>query len=94
MKKTLLIILLLVGFNSYSQSKFIELTYTLNTPYKFRETKSIEGRVIVTRKGSIERYIVIVSHNSTYKIWISDIELFKLIKDKEFLVLKNCKYLR
>lgn len=94
MEKALLIILLIAGFNSYSQSKFIELTYTLNTPYKFGETKSIEGRVIVTRKGSIERYIVIVNGNRTYKIWIADKALFSLIKVKEFLVLKNCKYLR
>lgn len=93
MKLTILLLFLSLGVMAQSNRK--TYSYKLNSSYHVGY--NIEG--VVTLKAVSkdwkhrQAYIIIVKGNVTSKIIIEQRAVFNLIREQEYIVLKNCKLL-
>lgn len=91
--------LFLICSQSYSQERdkpsnanYIELSFDINTPKVFGKTTDIRGNVMSAKAVKEGYYIIMTRKNFTYRVWVKK-DVWMLIRNKEDLVLKNCRFL-
>lgn len=88
-----IVFLLLLSSAAFGQQNRKTYSFTVNSSYQVGY--NIEGRVLIKRtaqnNGLTEHYIVLVRHNTTMLVKIEQKACFDLIKEKDYIVLPNCK---
>lgn len=98
MKKYILTIIFYCLFTPivYSQSNRQTYSYAVNSSKDKANSYNIMGTVLLKKSNKVTgaNYIILVIGNTTYKVIIKEKSVFELIKEREVLILNNCKLLK
>lgn len=81
-----------------SNANYYELSFKINTPYKYGETITITGTVVKKHKtsnnGITDYFITLVKNNSTFRVKVLEKPVYALVEQRQNLTLRNCVILK